>query len=228
MSSKKLDLIRKASEVNSIILEKTKQKESTKKESTNVAKVESPQVFTRDEEIFSGNNQPSKINSLIEKLNKDKSNNFSIEKPVIKQNKDKTIEDIVKISNDTSYRKDKIKESKLPEAIKRAMEKPINIELDSPINLDKDLIESNLKLMGLSDKNKQLIKENNIIPQSPSVDYGLILELCKMAFREILEENNKKDLIKESTTNTNKKSDVVIDIGKYLLVGKFDIHKKNT
>lgn len=111
---------------------------------------------------------------------------------------------------------DKIKQSKLPDAIKQLMiEHPIEQQKPNQNALSDEFVEKASRLMNTQQK-KSEVKESNV-----SIDYNLIKKLIKETVEETLKENN---LLIENVQATN---DVFsFKVGKHIFEGKVTKVKK--
>ena len=120
----------------------------------------------------------------------------------------------------TSYNTDAVKNSKLPDAIKKLMlENPIQQPQQPSVTLSDELIEKASKLMGTK-KAVEPIKESKV-NSSSNIDYRQLSKLVKESVKEILEQNG---LLVESVEKTN---DVFsFRVGSHVFEGKVTKVKK--
>jgi hypothetical protein len=119
---------------------------------------------------------------------------------------------------------DRIKNSKLPDSIKRLMmEHPIQQPQQYQATLSDDIIEKATRLMG---NNKQSVSES--IPQQPkqqNTSFNLSATDIKKIVRETVEEVlSENGLMVESTQKSNEI--MIIKVGKHIFEGKISKIKK--
>lgn len=119
---------------------------------------------------------------------------------------------------------DRIKNSKLPESIKKLMiEHPIHQPQSYQPTLSDDIIEKAARLMG---ENKQITQTSqNVNTKQSQANYGLSASDIKKIVRETVEEVlTENGLMVESTQKTNEV--MVIKVGKHIFEGKISKIKK--
>lgn len=119
---------------------------------------------------------------------------------------------------------DAIKNSKLPDEIKRLMiEHPIAQPQQPQMSISNELIEKASRLMKKQDSNyiPESAKEKVTQPQTSSIDYDLIQEMIEEAVNKALRKNN---LLIESTEKTNEQFS--FRVGKHVFEGKVTKVKK--
>jgi len=119
---------------------------------------------------------------------------------------------------------DAIKNSKLPDEIKRLMiEHPIAQPQQSQMTISNELVEKASRLMRKQDSNyiPESAKEKVSKPQQTSIDYNLIQEMIEEAVNKALQKNN---LLIESTEKTNEQFS--FRVGKHVFEGKVTKVKK--
>lgn len=119
---------------------------------------------------------------------------------------------------------DAIKNSKLPDEIKRLMiEHPIAQPQQPQMSISNELIEKASRLMKKQDSNyiPESAKEKVSPPQTSSIDYDLIQEMIEEAVNKALRKNN---LLIESTEKTNEQFS--FRVGKHVFEGKVTKVKK--
>jgi len=117
---------------------------------------------------------------------------------------------------------DRIKNSKLPDAIKKLMiEHPIQQPQSYQPTISNEIIEKAARLMG---ENKQITQTSQNSKQ-PQASYGLSASDIKKIVRETVEEVlSENGLMVESTQKTNET--MVIKVGKHIFEGKISKIKK--
>jgi hypothetical protein len=117
---------------------------------------------------------------------------------------------------------DRIKNSKLPDAIKKLMmEHPIQQPQSYAPTLSNDIIEKAARLMG----NKQPVSESKSIPQQQNTSFNLSASDIKKIVRETVEEVlSENGLMVESTQKSNEL--MTIKVGKHIFEGKISKIKK--
>jgi hypothetical protein len=117
---------------------------------------------------------------------------------------------------------DRIKNSKLPDAIKKLMmEHPIQQPQSYAPTLSNDVIERASRLMG----NKQPVTESKSIPQQQNTSFNLSAADIKKIVRETVEEVlSENGLMVESTQKSNEL--MTIKVGKHIFEGKISKIKK--
>jgi hypothetical protein len=118
---------------------------------------------------------------------------------------------------------DRIKNSKLPDAIKKLMmEHPIQQQQQYQPTLSNDIIEKASRLMG---NHKETVVENKTQYQPSNVNIGLSAEDIKKIVRETVEEVlSENGLMVESTQKSNET--MTIKVGKHIFEGKISKVKK--
>lgn len=119
---------------------------------------------------------------------------------------------------------DAIKNSKLPDEIKRLMiEHPITQPQQPQMSISNELVEKASRLMKRQDSNYIPESAKDKLPQSSSnsIDYNLIQEMIEQAVNKALKKNN---LVIESTEKTNEQFS--FKVGKHLFEGKVTKVKK--
>lgn len=119
---------------------------------------------------------------------------------------------------------DAIKNSKLPDEIKRLMiEHPIAQPQQPQMSISNELIEKASRLMKKQDSNyiPESAKEKVSQPQTSSIDYDLIQEMIEEAVNKAFRKNN---LLIESTEKTNEQFS--FRVGKHVFEGKVTKVKK--
>ena len=118
---------------------------------------------------------------------------------------------------------DRIKKSKLPDAIKKLMmEHPIQQQQQYQPTLSNDIIEKASRLMG---NHKETVVENKTQYQPSNVGIGLSAEDIKKIVRETVEEVlSENGLMVESTQKSNET--MTIKVGKHIFEGKISKVKK--
>ena len=117
---------------------------------------------------------------------------------------------------------DRIKNSKLPDAIKKLMmEHPIQQPQSYAPTLSDDVIERASRLMG----NKQPVTESKSIPQQQNTSFNLSAADIKKIVRETVEEVlSENGLMVESSQKSNEL--MTIKVGKHIFEGKISKIKK--
>lgn len=121
---------------------------------------------------------------------------------------------------------DRIKNSKLPDAIKKLMmEHPIQQPQSYQPTLSSDVIEKAARLMG---ENKTITQTSQTVnPKQPQQSFGLSASDIKKIVRETVEEVlTENGLMVESTQKTNEI--MVIKVGKHIFEGKISKIKKTS
>ena len=131
-----------------------------------------------------------------------------------------------KISSPQPITEDRIKNSKLPDAIKKLMmEHPIQQPQSYQPTLSNDLIERASRLMNENKPVTQTSQKTNT--QSSQQSFGLTASDIKKIVRETVEEVlNENGLMVESTQKTNEV--MVIKVGKHIFEGKISKIKKTS
>ena len=129
-------------------------------------------------------------------------------------------------TNPTPITEDKIKNSKLPDEIKRLMmEHPINQPQQTSPTLSDDLIAKATRLMGTEKQNiTESKKTTGPLPkqvESPSIDKNEIATIVRETVEEVLRENG---LLIESTQRT--KDNFTFKVGNHIFEGKLTKIKK--
>jgi hypothetical protein len=129
-------------------------------------------------------------------------------------------------TNPTPITEDKIKNSKLPDEIKRLMmEHPINQPQQTSATLSDDLVAKATRLMG-TEKQKVTEGKKSTGPlpkhiESPSIDKNEIASIVRETVEEVLRENG---LLIESTQRT--KDNFTFKVGNHIFEGKLTKIKK--
>ena len=112
---------------------------------------------------------------------------------------------------------DRIKNSKLPDSIKRLMmEHPIQQAQQYQTTIPDDIIEKASRLMG---NKKEIVVENNTQSKTQQSSYGLSASDIKKIVRETVEEVlSENGLMVESTQKSNEV--MTIKVGKHIFEGK--------
>ena len=118
---------------------------------------------------------------------------------------------------------DRIKNSKLPDSIKRLMmEHPIQQPQQYQATLSDDIIEKAARLMG---NNKQSVSESPQQPKQQNTSFNLSAADIKKIVRETVEEVlSENGLMVESTQKSNEL--MTIKVGKHIFEGKISKIKK--
>ena len=129
-------------------------------------------------------------------------------------------------TNPTPITEDKIRNSKLPDEIKRLMmEHPINQPQQTSPTLSDDLIAKATRLMGTEKQNiTEGKKTTGPLPkhvESPSIDKNEIATIVRETVEEVLRENG---LLIESTQRT--KDNFTFKVGNHIFEGKLTKIKK--
>jgi hypothetical protein len=128
------------------------------------------------------------------------------------------------IKNNGQTSIESIKNSKLPEEIKRLMiEHPIAQPSQPQVGISNELIEKASRLMKKEDNNyvPESAKPKNTSSSSNNIDYNVLKKLVNESVREALKENG---LIAESTEKSNET--FTFRVGKHIFEGKISKIKK--
>ena len=117
---------------------------------------------------------------------------------------------------------DRIKNSKLPDAIKKLMiEHPIQQPQSHQATISNDIIEKAARLMGENKQITQTSQNSNQVQSNYGLNASDIKKIVRETVEEVLSENG---LMIESTQKTNET--MVIKVGKHIFEGKISKIKK--